>query len=137
MKLQIKIILDEMLSFGNRSKLKVLKKAGDTLEVNDFSSTVFFILQWNRTISKGLLDLDKYFIDRYIFNKELSDTIYKKNKRFFDLCPEISEIFTLFPDKIEFNSKLNDYEKKEIRDYIAERFRPPLLTTIKKPKNNS
>lgn len=133
MKIKITTILNEMLSFGNKSKLKILKKAHNTLELSDFSSTIFFILQWNRTVVKSTVNSGKYYQNEYLFNKELLNVTYEKNKRFFDLCPEILEIFTLHHNKITFNKDLTDSEKQEIREYIAERFNPPILNTLKRP----
>lgn len=115
MKTEIKELLDEMIQYDeNRKPIRYLKRMFE----EEGDSEIYFIngylLQWHKEVFLDLKRADKY---------EISDISYKYYLTYFEKCPELKKVFSVYKDHIGWASTVTKEEQDEIRNYIHENYK--------------
>lgn len=105
-----KELLDEMIQYKTKRKpIKYLQKVHDELGDGEIYAINGFLLQWHKQVFLKISQPDKF---------EISPVLFKRYTAFFELIPELKEVFDLHEDYIGWNPKLSKEEQDEIRNYI-------------------
>lgn len=116
MKPRINEVLNELVNFTDPNLKEVhLKQAYEKLGFQELFNLIKWILHWQKNIINENLAPVSFFHDDYF---ELDDVFQKRYPALFELCPALSEVYTLQSDKIIFNTSLGDEEKQEILEFI-------------------